>query len=202
MLSRSKFVNKFDNRENKFIIHVIYFTLIVQNHSKIIIFMFIIKIEIHSLILSKFWINVHENILNMKNDKIIFKFDRCFISRFLEFWKLKTNVQSQIEKYIFFHQYRRSNFRYRWVFKSIKSFKNDQRQLYLKLNLFFLSSKISRMKRNSLSKAHWNSILDMLLRKLIKNIFSSNSLKKNDQLKLYEIFSNLHSWKFLFENRT
>ena len=53
MLSRSKLVNEFDDRKIKLIIHVIYFTLIVQNHSEIIIFMFIIKIEIHSLILSK-----------------------------------------------------------------------------------------------------------------------------------------------------
>ena len=78
MLSRSKLVNEFDDRKTKLIIHVIYFTLIVQNHSKIITFMFIIKIEVHSLILSKFWMNAHEVILNMKNDKFIFKFDRCF----------------------------------------------------------------------------------------------------------------------------
>ena len=54
ILSRSKFVNEFDNRKIKFIIHVIYFTIIVQNYSKIIIFIFIIKIEIYSLILNKF----------------------------------------------------------------------------------------------------------------------------------------------------
>ena len=53
-LSRSKFVNEFDDRKIKFIIYVIYFTFIVQNHSKITIFMFIIKIEIYSLILNKF----------------------------------------------------------------------------------------------------------------------------------------------------
>ena len=53
ILSRSKLVNEFDDREIKFIIHVIYFTFIVQNHSKITIFMFIIRIETHSLILNK-----------------------------------------------------------------------------------------------------------------------------------------------------
>ena len=54
ILSRSKLVNEFDDRETKLIIHVIYSTFIVQNHSEITTFMFIIKIEIHSLILSKF----------------------------------------------------------------------------------------------------------------------------------------------------
>ena len=54
ILSRSKFVNEFDDRETKLITHVIYSTFIVQNHSKITTFMFIIKIETHSLILNKF----------------------------------------------------------------------------------------------------------------------------------------------------
>ena len=53
ILSRSKLVNEFDDRETKFIIHVIYSTFIVQNHSKITTFMFIIRIETHSLILNK-----------------------------------------------------------------------------------------------------------------------------------------------------
>ena len=53
ILSRPKLINGFDDREIKFITHVIYFTLIVQNHSEITTFMFIIRIGAHSLILNK-----------------------------------------------------------------------------------------------------------------------------------------------------
>ena len=102
MLSRSKLVNEFDDRKTKFIIHVIYFTLIVQNHSKIIIFMFIIKTEIHSLILNKFWMNAHEIILNMKNDKIIFKFDRCFHFEIFKILRIKNERSISFRKIYLF----------------------------------------------------------------------------------------------------
>ena len=94
MLSRSKLVNEFDDRETKFITHVIYSTLIVQNHSEITTLMFIIKIEAHPLILNKPWMNAHEVILNMKNDKIIFKFDRC--SHFEAFRTLRVKNERSI----------------------------------------------------------------------------------------------------------
>ena len=94
MLSRSKLVNEFDDRETKFITHVIYSTLIVQNHSEITTLMFIIKIEAHPLILNKPWMNAHEVILNMKNDKIIFKLDRC--SHFETFRTLRVKNERSI----------------------------------------------------------------------------------------------------------
>ena len=53
ILSRPKLVNEFDGRETKLITHAIYPTLIVQDHSKITTFMFITRIEAHSLILNK-----------------------------------------------------------------------------------------------------------------------------------------------------
>ena len=81
ILSWLKHVNEFDDRLTKFIIHAIYFTLIVQNHSKLSIFMFITKIDSHSLILDKSWMNTHEVMLNMQTNKIIFKIDRCTHSK-------------------------------------------------------------------------------------------------------------------------
>ena len=81
ILSWFKHVNDFDDRLIKFIIHVIYFTLIVQNHSKLAIFMFITKIDFHFLILDKSWINTHEMMLNMQTNKIIFKIDCCTNSK-------------------------------------------------------------------------------------------------------------------------
>ena len=80
ILSWLKHVNEFDDRLTKFIIHVIYSTLIVQNHSELSILMFITKIDSHSLILDKSWMNTHEVMLNMQTNKIIFKTDRCIHS--------------------------------------------------------------------------------------------------------------------------
>ena len=81
ILSWLKHVNEFDDRLTKFIIHVIYSTLIVQNHSELSILMFITKIDSHSLILDKSWMNTHEVMLNMQTNKIIFKTDRCIHSK-------------------------------------------------------------------------------------------------------------------------
>ena len=72
-----KHVNGFDGRLVKSIIHVIYLTLTVQNHSELFIFMFITKIGAHSLILGKSWMNTHGVVLDMQVDKIIFKSGRC-----------------------------------------------------------------------------------------------------------------------------
>lgn len=97
ILFQFKFVNEFEDRLIKSIIHVVYFTFTIQNHSKIIMFMFIIKINVHFLILNKFKINVHEIILNMKNDKNIFKFDRCIYSKKIEKLKIKNERRSSIK---------------------------------------------------------------------------------------------------------
>ena len=67
----------FDDRMIKSIIYVIYFTLIVKNHRKFIVFMFIIKINNHFLIFDKFWFNKHNVIFDFMNDFIHFKLKRC-----------------------------------------------------------------------------------------------------------------------------
>jgi hypothetical protein len=53
-LFRFKRIFNFEKIKIKFIIHQILFKLILQNHSKIFAFLFIIKIKQHSLILNKF----------------------------------------------------------------------------------------------------------------------------------------------------
>ena len=98
-----KHVNEFDDRLIKFIIHVIYFTFTMQNHFELFIFMFITKINVHFLILNKFWMNAHDVMLNMQIDKIIFKFDRCI--HFETFKNLKTFFQQRHSSkniYLFF----------------------------------------------------------------------------------------------------
>ena len=53
-LSRFKRVFNFEETKIKLIIHQILFKMILQNHSEFFVSLFIIKIEQHSLILSKF----------------------------------------------------------------------------------------------------------------------------------------------------
>ena len=87
ILSRLKHLNCFNENKVKFITHVIYSTLTIQDHSELITLMFITKIESHSIILSKSWMNKHEIILNMKIDNLIFKRERCDHAKILKKFK-------------------------------------------------------------------------------------------------------------------
>jgi hypothetical protein len=53
-LNKSREVKDYDERRNKNIIHVIYSLMIIQNHTESSISMMIIKLDQHSIILSKF----------------------------------------------------------------------------------------------------------------------------------------------------
>ena len=52
-LSKLKRILNFEKTEIKSIIHQILFKMTIQNHSKFFVFLFIIRIEQHSLILNK-----------------------------------------------------------------------------------------------------------------------------------------------------
>ena len=75
--SYSRYIRYFNEKNVKSIIHVIYSTLTMQNHKKITIFLFIIKINKHFLILNLFWFNKYQSLLNDKNNSLHFKFDKC-----------------------------------------------------------------------------------------------------------------------------
>ena len=82
-----KHLNCFNENKVKFIIHVIYSTLTIQNHNELIISMFITKTKSHSIILNKLWMNKHEIILNWKIDNLIFKRERCDHAKALKKFK-------------------------------------------------------------------------------------------------------------------
>jgi hypothetical protein len=52
-LNKSREVKNYDDRRNKDIIHVIYLSMIIKNHTKSSISMMIIKLDQHSIILDK-----------------------------------------------------------------------------------------------------------------------------------------------------
>jgi hypothetical protein len=52
-LNKSREIKNYDERRNKDIIHVIYFLMIIQDHTKSFISMMITKLDQHSIILKK-----------------------------------------------------------------------------------------------------------------------------------------------------
>ena len=76
-LARFKRVLNFEKTKIKSITHQILLKMILQNHFEFSTFLFIIKINQHSLILDKFWMNKHEVIFNMINDECYFTSSHC-----------------------------------------------------------------------------------------------------------------------------
>ena len=76
-LLKFRFLKSFDDKSTIFITHVIYFSFIVQNHRKTLTLMLITKLNNHHFILNKFWMNVHDVLLNMQLNRLIFELDRC-----------------------------------------------------------------------------------------------------------------------------
>ena len=76
-LLKFRFLKSFDDKSIIFIIHVIYFFFIVQNHREALTLMLITKLNNHYFILNKFWMNVYNILLNMQSNCLIFEFDRC-----------------------------------------------------------------------------------------------------------------------------
>jgi hypothetical protein len=71
-LNKFREVKNYDEKRNKDIIHVIYSFMIIQNHIENSISMMIIKLDQHSIILSKFWMNKHDVNYHDHNDSILF----------------------------------------------------------------------------------------------------------------------------------
>ena len=87
--------NKFDDFKIKFVTHVIFFALTMQNYNELSISMFIIKIENHFIIFDKFWINKHKIIIDEKNDFIYFESDRCDHARLNSRFKFNKTMFSR-----------------------------------------------------------------------------------------------------------
>ncbi len=76
-LNKSRELKNYDERRNKNITHVIYSSMIIQNHTKSSIFMMIIKLDQHSIILNKSWMKKHDVSYHDHDDSISFHFDHC-----------------------------------------------------------------------------------------------------------------------------
>ncbi len=76
-LNKSREMKNYDERRNKNITHAIYSFMTIQDHTKISIFMMIIKLDQHSIILKKSWMKKHEVSYHEHDDSISFCFDHC-----------------------------------------------------------------------------------------------------------------------------
>ena len=72
-LAKKKLIRDYDDKIfKKIITHKILLNLIIESHKKLIISMLIADIDHHEVILSKFWMNKNEILLNMQNNVIVF----------------------------------------------------------------------------------------------------------------------------------
>ena len=156
-LFHEKHFKKFDETKIKFVTHVIFFALIIQNHNELSISMFITKIEKHFIILKKFWINKHKIIIDEKNDFIIFKINRYdhvrfnfrskFDKSFKKFWLSfsfkfqKTSFSTNFQKYqILQRKFFFSTIKLIFSRSIVKNFfdkKNEFRKNVLKIDVFW-----------------------------------------------------------------
>ncbi len=73
LLTKEKLIKDYDEKISKKIItHKILLNLIIESHKKLTVSMLIVDINHHEVILSKFWMNKNEILLNMQNDVIVF----------------------------------------------------------------------------------------------------------------------------------
>jgi len=73
LLVKEKLIWDYDEKlARKTIIHKILFNLTIESYKKLTMSMLIIDIKHHEAILSEFWMNKNEILLNMRHDTIIF----------------------------------------------------------------------------------------------------------------------------------
>jgi len=73
LLAKEKLIWDYDEKlARKTITHKILFNLTIESHKKLTMSMLIVDIKHHEVILSKFWMNKNEILLNMRHDTIIF----------------------------------------------------------------------------------------------------------------------------------
>ncbi len=73
LLAKEKLIREYDEKlARKTITHKILLNLTIERHKKLTMSMLITDIEHHEAILSKFWMNKNEILLNMRHDTIVF----------------------------------------------------------------------------------------------------------------------------------
>ncbi len=91
LLAKEKLIQDYDEKlVRKTITHKILLNLMIESHKKLTMSMLIVDIEHHEAILSKFWINKNEILLNMRHDTIVFS-DQLDIS--ISIFSISSNMK-------------------------------------------------------------------------------------------------------------
>ncbi len=73
LLVKEKLIWNYDKKlVRKTITHKILFNFMIESHQKLTMSMLIVDIKHYKVILSKFWMNKNEILLNIKHDTIVF----------------------------------------------------------------------------------------------------------------------------------
>jgi hypothetical protein len=100
-LIKKRLIKVYDERKDQVIIHVIYSKMIIQEHTKNLTFMLIIRLEQQTFILEKSWMRKHEISYHEKTNIIEFFSEFCTHSKRI---KTKTTSSSNKEKNIPFEK--------------------------------------------------------------------------------------------------
>jgi hypothetical protein len=100
-LIKKRLVRVYDERKDQVITHVIYSKMIIQEHTKSLIFMLIIRLRQQTLILEKSWMHKHEVNYHEKTNIIEFFSEFCTHSKEIE---TKTTSSLNKEKNISFEK--------------------------------------------------------------------------------------------------
>jgi hypothetical protein len=200
-LNKLRRMKNYDERKNKDIIHVIYSLMIIQNHIENSTSMMIIKLDQHSIILSKFWMKKHDVNYHDHDDSISFHFDHCI---HLEAFEFLFSNQSQTKKKDFFREeifFNQSKMKIEN--KEIKIFleKTNNSKMILKRTTSIESSKKLNERSKRLIERRMNESWRKELKKI--EISSSRILRKKSKVNLFydEISSKFHE-KSTYEEST
>jgi hypothetical protein len=179
-LNKSREVKDYDERRNKDITHVIYSSMIIQNHIESFTFMMIIKFDQHSIILEKSWMKKHDVSYHEHDDSISFYLDHCnYLEASEHFYSEQTKKKNSFSKRIFSDQSKIVEN------KEIKFFleKTNNSKMILKRTT---STELSK-KLNERSKRLIERRMNESWRKKLKKIETSSSriLKKESKMNLF-----------------
>ncbi len=190
-LNKLREVKDYDEKRNKNITHVIYSSMIIQNHIKNCISMMIIKLDQHSIILEKFWMKKHDVNYHDHDDSISFHFDHCNHFEVLKrsFSNQSTKKKNFFSKRIFSDQSKLiENKEIKIFFEKI----NNSSKTILKRTTSIEFNKRLNERSERLIKRRMNESWRKKLKKI--EISSSRILRKKSKMNFFydEISSKFH----------
>ncbi len=182
-LAKKKLIRDYNEKlARKTITHKILLNLTIKSHKKLTMSMLIVDIEHHEAILSKFWMNKNEILLNMRHDTIIFS-DQLNIS--ISIFSILSNTKHSS----WLQSTSTSSTAYSKISKMLKhsvSFFQKESFLIQNINIIFFQALVKRKKKNqieifamSIEDIDRKIIYNTQCKLNVINIFSVNETTQN-----------------------